>query len=131
MPNKKRKSNRNKPRNKPRNKYNKNKTKKNKAGQRVFSPNYYTDTAIIKQDLNDINENDSTAFREVMDANLDIHHDFAQFRDTYDWDWQMFFNDIRNYYRNINARQRLRLFTLTGLLIILLLYPNNGSRRSN
>ena len=43
----------------------------------------------------------------------------------------MFFNDIRIYYRNINTRQRLRLFTLTGLLIILLLYPNNGSRRSN
>lgn len=122
MPNKKRKT--------TRKKYNKNKTKRSKAGQSVFPPNYYTNTAIIQKELNDINENDPTAFREVIDANEDIHHDFAQFRDTYDWDWQMFFNDIRNYYRNIDSRQRLRLFTLSSLLIILLLYPNNGSRHS-
>jgi len=121
MPNKKRKTNRNK----PRKKYNKNKTKRSKAGQSVFPPNYYTDIAIIKRELNDINENNPNAFREVIDADLDIHHDFAQFRDNYNWDWQMFFNDIRFYYRNMSAQRRLRLFTLTGLLIILLAYPNN------
>ena len=110
MPNKKRKTNRNKSK--------KNKTKRIKAGQSVFPSSYNTDNAIIEQQLNEINENNPTAFREVIDANLDIHNDFAQFRDTYDWNWEEFFNDIRNYYGNMDARRRLRLFTLTFVPIL-------------
>tara|TARA_B100002019_G_C20938579_1_gene435659 strand:+ start:217 stop:618 length:402 start_codon:yes stop_codon:yes gene_type:complete len=125
MPNKKRKTNRNKPR--------KNKTKK--AGS-VLPPEYNTDIADLHNKLNEINNNREhpNAFRdpradvEVIDFNEDLHHDFVQFRRTYNT-WEQFFNDIRNYYNTMDSRQRLRLFSYIFLLWVLYQYP--GPNRNN
>ena len=125
MPNKKRKTNRNKPR--------KNKTKK--AGA-VFPTKYKTDIADLQNKLREINNDPQhpNAFRdpqaevEVIDFNQDVHHDFIQFRQTYNT-WEHFFDDIRNFYYNMDSRQRLRIFSYVFLLWVLYQYP--GPNRNN
>ena len=123
MRNKNRKTNRNKPRKKCK----KNKTKRNKGGGE-FSQRYepYTAKTLIKK-LEEIQNEDPNAFNQqaqvdVLDANLDIHHDFAQFRDTYRT-WNDFINDIIHFNRSLTARERLRLFSYAFLIYILL--PND------
>lgn len=104
-----------------------NKTKRNKAGA-VFPQEYKTDIVYLKSELDDIQLDNPNAFREVFDANEDINHNFIQFRNTYNT-WEDFFNDIRNYYQTLSARQRLKLFSYAFLIYVLLTFP--GPNRNN
>jgi hypothetical protein len=119
MPIKKRKTYRNKNKKK-------NKTKRNKGGT-DFPSLYKNDTVTnIRRRIQNIDDENPNAFREVVDFNEDIHHDFIQFQQTYRT-WEDFFNDIRRFNESLTARERIRLFTYVFLIYILLRYPGTNN----